>query len=188
MSDTIHTQAPTEVSEWKKSTQAQILVLPSGKKMKIRRPGMDSFIRNGTIPNSLLGVVTEALDQGKDQKELQAELGSLDIASDPTKLNDIMQLTDDVICQVAVSPRVHPVAMRDQIEADPSLDEAEKAEKLDSTLFIDEVGTEDKFFIFRYVVGGSSDLTSFREELTASVAVVPAVGAAPHKAKRARKS
>ena len=133
----------TSATAWKKASQATALDVPSGNTCKARRVGLDTFIKKGLIPNSLMPIVQEAMKGKKTEMDLESV--------SEEDLIQIMELIDAVTVDVVVEPRVHPVP--ESVE-----------DRDDGILYVDEVVMEDKMFIFQWTVGGSSDLERFREE------------------------
>lgn len=157
----------TEVSAWKKQAQGVDLPLPSGNVCLVRPVGMQVFMQKGMIPNSLMPIVNKAM---QDQKPMEMkDLGEMD----EQKLSDVMELVDAVTCFVVTEPVVSSVATREAIERDETLTPEEREEKLNSTLFVDEVDLDDKMFIFQFSVGGTRDVERFREQQAALVEPLP---------------
>lgn len=152
---------PTPVSSWKKATGDIVpLELPSGNVARVRAPGMQSFIKSGVIPNSLLEIVTKQLEKGKKREDVDLEKLTQELIDDPQKgLQDILSLVDAVTVECVVEPRVYPAPGQDE-------------ERVEDKLYVDEVDHEDKFFIFNFAVGGTRNLDKFRSELASSVELV----------------
>lgn len=156
-------KSTTSPKEWKGKRTALDLELPSGNVCKVQVVGAQAFLRAGTIPNSLLPIVTQALEQaqkGKTQK-LDSEAIMREVAQDPKKLTEIFEMADAVTVMTVIEPRVEPVPVADESgevpERDPEL------------LYVDDVDDEDKFFIMQFAMGGSRDLERFRDELASNV-------------------
>lgn len=160
---------PTSAKAWKgkKSKKPHELALPSGNVCLVRRVGMESFIRGGMIPNSLLGIVEGALNQAKAGQEMtkdDEERFLREIMDDPTKADDMFNLVDAVTVAVVVEPEVLAVPMTTkmiggvatQVQDDDAMD--------DDLLYVIDVDMEDKMEIFNFVVGGTDDYESFRGE------------------------
>lgn len=145
MSETETPRTATPVSSWKKPREA--VELPSGNFMVLRRPGFQTFMRGGLIPNGLMSVAQSAVSKGKQLEDAQLE----ELMEDPDSITDIMEMVDDVTVFCAVEPEVKP---------DPGVNGVRDP----NTLYVDEIDAEDKMFIFQYATGGSSDVESFREE------------------------
>lgn len=143
-------EGTTPVSEWKKSNAP--LELPSGKFMKIRDVGFQAFVKSGVIPNSLMSVVQSSIDRG-----VEPELDVKEMTENPEQLNDLLDMVDNVVCFVAISPEVYKVP-KNQNDRD------------DELLYVDEVDDEDKMFIFGVCTGGTRDLEQFRREQADSLA------------------
>lgn len=139
----------TGATTYKKQVIAKV-ELPSGAVVRIRRPGMDSFLRRGFIPDALTPVVRRATkgDTGVDDdlEEMFSDLGE-----DNSRLNELFNMMDKIVMDTWVEPEVHPI---------PD-DEEDRDEDI---LYVDEVHFEDKNFTFQYAVGGTKDLESFRQQ------------------------
>lgn len=144
--------SPTSVKEWKKATVGHELRLPSGNVCLARRPGMQAFITNGTIPNSLMPMVNKFLNEGKAPKSTKDVLGGEELT--PELIADMYRMFNDVVLDVVIEPKV----------SNPPNSEEDRD---DDVLYIDEVDDEDKSFIFNWAVGGTSDLEKFRSEQAA---------------------
>lgn len=147
----------TSASEWKKASRGTPLRVPSGNTCLVKVLGMEAFLQQGMIPNSLMRYITGALAKGKPPSQ-QPEFLSLETLN-PAELEEIIGLFNNVVVAVVIEPKVYPV---------PPEGEA----KDDQLLYVDEVAFDDKVFIFQYAVGGTRDLEKFRSELTADVEAV----------------
>lgn len=155
----------TSASEWKKSSsQPAILTLPSGKNCRIRKVGFQTFIRQGMIPNSLLGPVQRSLDTGK---ELDVNL----ITSEPGQLEDMLLMIDDVVVFCLIEPQVMAIPLKDNGQGVMVIVDDEDRDP--DTLYVDEVDEDDKMFIFSVATGGAADLESFRNEQAQRMVAVP---------------
>lgn len=163
----------TSASAWKKQDKDEPVPLevPSGNTCLVRPVGMQAFVSEGLIPNSLLGIVTSALEAGErgetvDEDAVVDQLIS-DIRSDPAKLVDMIKMADSCTLYCVLQPKVLPV---------PGEGEQRYADKL----YVDEVDLDDKLFIMNFAVGGSRDLEPFREAVdkgVGTVAAEPGMGA-----------
>jgi len=146
----------TSASTWKKSSQGEAVQLkvPSGNVALVKNLGMRAFISRGLIPNTLLPIVTEALERGKPPsgRVLAEEIGKKGTKA----LEDVFDLVDRVVIECVVDPVVSKIPEEDETR-DPEL------------LYVDEVDLEDKMFIFQWVVGGTRDIARFRAEYQADV-------------------
>jgi len=154
----------TPISQWKIKNKPTPLELPSGNTCLVQPVGMQAFITQGMIPNSLLGIIQKSLKAGQagqaddlDMDEFMAEA-----LQDPEKLRSIFDIADSVTVYCVVEPQVHPVPT-DANARDPEL------------LYVDEIDLDDKLFIFQYAVGGTRDLEPFRQATAGSVGPVSLV-------------
>lgn len=149
---------PTSVASWKKSSAPPLVQMPSGNWMRLRRIGLQAIMRTGIMPNSLMAISQKALDRGQGGGEVEAEdLGA--ILQDPKKLDDISHFMDELMVISAIEPEVHRT---------PDVG----VERDDNLLYVDEVGDEDKMFVFQVVTGGTTDVETFREEAGKSMAAI----------------
>jgi hypothetical protein len=149
----------TTATAWK-SGKTYELEVPSGNVCLVKKPdGLKAFLASGTIPNSLMPLVQEALDN--DAKDGQIDMKA--ILTDPEKINDLIAMVDSITVNVVVEPKVHPVPVRSDSGPIP-LDERDE-----ELLYVDEVDLEDKMFILNWAMGGVNDLAQFREATTTNV-------------------
>lgn len=126
------------------------LELPSGNICLVERMGVRGLIKAGLMDSldSLTGLVQKELIDSQDPKK-QAQ-AALQLAEDPAKLQEGIDLIDRVICHVVKAPEVHMPPKEG--ERDPE------------KLYADDVDDDDKTFIFNFVVGGTRDIEQFRQE------------------------
>lgn len=140
-------------SSWKKTSPVAApheIEVPSGNVCLAKRPGMGAFLTAGLIPNSLMPIVSKAMEgKGVSDKQLSGEMSR--IMQDPTKIQEMFDLVDAVVIHVVVQPEMLPK---------PEHEEMRHPDKL----YVDEVDEEDKLFLFNWAVGGTSDLERFRAE------------------------
>lgn len=161
MTDTPISETPTAAANWKgrRSGQAHSVTVPSGNVALCNRPGLDSFLRLGLIPNSLMGIVQRSIQEAQKGKEvtakkMQDEMNKL--MEDPTKLADVLDFADKVVCFICVSPKV-------------LMPPPEGEARDENVLYADEVDMDDKMFLFQWAVGGTESVDTFREESGANV-------------------
>jgi len=154
----------SSASEFKKK-RAGVIELPSGMTVRLRNPGgLRIFMANGSIPNSLMPLVKEALDSGT---EMDAKKTS-DVVDQDT-ITEMMEMMDRIAVTCFVEPRCYPVPEDDALRDD-------------NLLYADEVEDEDKMFIFQWVSGGTEDVATFRAKQASNVAALsgqPEVGSSP---------
>lgn len=148
-----------------KQAKYSVLTLPSGNTIRAKRVSVEEWIATGEIPNALKPVLAKALE-GK-RPTVGEVLGGENGKPSEERLQDLMQMYDFAATKVFVEPRCYP-APKDE------------SERSDEKLYVDEVGPEDKAFVFYWSTGGSSDIEKFRKgsaealgDLAASEDVAP---------------
>lgn len=132
--------------DFKKKTRKEI-ILPSGMVIRVKKLGsLQALMGSGSIPNPLMKYVSEALDTG-----VETLTEKVNQAPDLAELTEIQQLVDRVNLDCWLSPELHS----------PPQDDHDRDEDL---LYSDEVGDEDKLFVFQWVIGGVEDVAQFRQE------------------------
>lgn len=159
--------APTQVSDWKKNVRRPI-ELPSGKVALLNNPGMPAFLKSGLIPNSLIPIVTEALQQGQPPSGGASKKNPLaDLKPDMTMVAEILIFMDNVTVECFVEPQVHPTPGQGCKHCGGVEEERE-----DDRLYVDEIDMDDKSFVMNWAVGGTSDLKTFRSQAARGLGAV----------------
>lgn len=136
------------------------LELPSGNTALVRNPGIQHFMKIGIIPNSLRGIVSQAIQSGK------TDLHTEDLLKDESDLDQLLEMFDKVLIHTVIEPKVKPVPTDEEGQIVPLEDRDQ------DFIYPDEVDFNDKAFIFQFAVGGTRDLESFRQQQVASMAAV----------------
>lgn len=169
----------TDVGTWKKQSEGIKLQLPSGNVCLAKNVGLEVFLIEGAVPNDLMPIVEKAVNEGKGISAKK----SAEMASDPELLKQMIRLANVVVTKSVIQP---PVRMDEYTEEDvregacaPDLvgKKIPLTERSDDILYIDDVDFDDKTFIFQWVVGGTRDLHTFREQQAASLEAVSALEA-----------
>lgn len=162
MTDNNDTHSVTTASAWRKPREGVELRVPSGNVCLVRpTTGLDSFVRSGRIPNSLMPFVEKAMAKGKPPTTADMEMT-------PELLSDLMNLMDQVTIDMVISPVVKRIPQDEKGEDLPLSQRPEG-----DFLWVDDIDFEDKTFIFNYAVGGTRDVKKFRRELGEYVGAVP---------------
>lgn len=150
--------------------------LPSDLVVKVRNPGgLTAFIANGTIPNSLLKIVQDAMNTNASKEELVNNAKNL--GKDIDSIKDLMELMNIVASQVIVEPVCRLVPTEEDVTRHNLLNPTATVstpEQLrdDSVLYVDDIEELDKQFLFQWVSGGTRDLEKFRKQHEDNVAAV----------------
>jgi hypothetical protein len=138
--------------EWNEEDEGVLLPLPSGKVVRVQRPkGLSSFLTGGNIPNSLLPLLTDAMDGKEPSQESLAA-----ILEDPSKLSDMMNMVDAIVVTCVVEP---PVAL----PPEPGTD------RNSGVVYTDKMTDDDKMFIMQFAMAGAKDVETFRNEQAATM-------------------
>lgn len=180
----------TSAGEWKKAeSQYPLIETPTGKWIRLKRPGMTKFLEAGFLPDSLAAMVRKEINSASrkkvDPKKLMDSLGDVD----GDAALEMLASMDRIVCAVMVEPKVvshlRPKLgpKGDHGEMIPLvepggkqiMEEIPEDERADDVVYTDWIDQDDKNFIFRVAVGGSTDLTRFRAEQSAVVDAVSAI-------------
>lgn len=170
---------PTSAKEWKGKVQVEgsDLELPSGNVARIKQMSPQAFMSSGVIPDPLTQVIRKAINSKKGMKPSDLK----EVSDDPKKMASALEMFDRVLSHVAVLPEVEmpPPCTEcgeyftvDERHSDRKRDDFHKyteGERDPEVLYADQVDMEDKMFIFNWCMGGTGDLTSFREQLESGV-------------------
>lgn len=141
---------PSSVAQWKKKAAGDLIELPSGLTLRIRRVGLQTIMATGIMPNSLLTIAKKAVDKGQGFTEpTDAELAGL--VTSEKQIEEMLGFFNKLVCFIAAEPEIHPVP-------EPGV------ERDDDLVYVDEVDDEDKMFLFQVVTGGTTNLEQFRSE------------------------
>lgn len=151
-------QAASDISAFKKRTKGVPLPLPSGLIVHAKRVELQTLVVQGNVPNPLMEVVSEAIAKGENAdigKMVGVDEGEIDL----DMVRDMFDMVEKVCMESITQPKIHNT---------PALGE----ERMDDLLYIDEVDSEDKMFIYQWACGGTSDVATFREEARADMATL----------------
>jgi hypothetical protein len=142
---------------WKGKASGVDLELPSGNICYAKRPGMDTFLAEGKVPNALMPIITKSMEKAKGGKPLNSnELDMSEFLNDQEKLNAVIEFQNLVVLTAVKEPAVLPVPENE-------------SDREDDLLYIDEVDQMDKAFIFQWAMGGPAELEGFRNRLASAV-------------------
>lgn len=191
---------PTSASQWRKATGLHDLPLPSGNVCRVRRPGLDAMIADGLLADSLMSIITAAIDNGKGKS--RPKVKSIDdadlvaIMSDRDKWTAMMDSTDRAVAYVVVEPkclyhkreRTRPMGEDGKLVGEVIWDVIPEEDRDPDAIYTDDVDIEDKMFIFNFACGASSELERFRPEHAGRVAELLDGAEVPHDAESAPES
>lgn len=188
--------SPTSAKDWKRSSVGEEKVLPSGNTALIKRPGMESLFAAGVLPDELTKMALEQISAAErpgmpQDRKKKAEDVTLDskmiekFMQSENAIGDIFEAFDKVTSMCVVEPRCefHKRRVVDE-QGQQVTDEKDRAiwevipdneRDHENIVYTDEVDLDDKTFIFNFVVGGSRDIATFREEFGDALATVPSI-------------
>jgi hypothetical protein len=167
------------------------LECPSGQRCQVRRPGITGLVKAGVLDSidSLSAIVkTEHIDrveQGKDPHVSQQEIAEL--ARNKDGLLKAVDLAAKVTVHVVTQPKLTAVPLvLNPVTGEPELDddlrpiempiEDRPKTRFDpetnepvQIIYVDQVDLMDQMFILQFVVGGVTDLESFRSGIAEAV-------------------
>lgn len=181
----------TSASNWKSARQGEEVPLPSGNTALIRRPGMESLFAAGVLPDELTKIAIEQIEMGQkgpqDHKPKQTAEG-LDpevmkkFLSGENAIADIFDSFDRITAMCVVEPTclyhkrrvVDPQTGVQNVDdkGRPLMEEIPQSDREEDVIYTDDVDVDDKTFIFNFVVGGTRDIETFRQESGLHVATV----------------
>lgn len=158
------------------------LTLPSGQTCRAKKIGMEGLLEMGILDqaDSLTAMAerfTKTEQKSGPNGPATAKVDEGAILADPGALKAIISLVDRALPIIVLSP---PVALhyKEQVvgktKVTKMLDDRERAEMREARnqldlVFTDQVGFEDKMFLFDWAAGGLSSLVPFRRESSANV-------------------
>jgi hypothetical protein len=153
---------------------AEQLTLPSGQTCLAKRIGMDGMLEAGILgeADSLTAYVGR-----KHVRRVRGAKGTPDgeqvnissVMRDPEAIKAMVFLMDRAVPLIVVDPKVHlhfEFLDNGQTKMIP-VEDREPGE-----VYTDQIGFEDKAYLFQYAVGGTRDLERFRQQSADAVAGV----------------
>lgn len=160
-----------------KKNKNPVVELPGGNVIRVKRPGMTAFLEAGFLPDPLADIVRRQIAGGGDAKKVLAEdMFKKAVSGDISILKTMMRTVDRIAAYCVVEPKVCWHEREVQRHENPEVVDYEvipDSERDPEVVYTDEMEDEDKMFIFQFAVGGSSDLTRFRDESARVMGDVP---------------
>lgn len=167
------------------------LTLPSGQTADCVRLGMQGMVEAGILNDA--DTLTGMVDQQHVRKVRGAKgrpdgeaIDAASLMKDPESMKRIILLVDRAVPHIVMKPVVR-LHLEDLPDGGTKLIPVEKRK---TDVYTDQIGFEDKMFLFNWAVGGSPDVDRFLVEsgnAVGSVAVEPGVSRPAKSAPRARK-
>jgi len=186
----------TDVGGWKGRVEraAVKLLLPSGNVCLAFNEGMMSFIESGKVPNALMPIIMDAINEGKGM----APDAVKKLANDSRVIQDMMAMVNSAVVSCVVQPKISPAPLAVRtikispaslavrtIKSEDAPDVVEEyivlsgqvgvdadgngVERDPKKMYVDELDMNDKMFLFNWVMGGSKDIERFRTQSAAAL-------------------
>lgn len=157
----------TSAKAWRAGSainQEFILTLPSGNVATVIRPGLESMVANGDIPDALLDIAQGAIDKGQGKRPDQEldEKTAADFAGNPEKWGLMLDSVDRIATRIMKEPVV--AYAKRKIEGTDEWEVIPEEDRFEDVLYTDEIELDDKFFVFDFACGDSADLERFHAE------------------------
>lgn len=147
------------------------VVVPSGQKALVRRPGMDGLIQAGVLMemDSLTSLVdTKHVKRVKNGQGFTEEINAKTLMQDPAELEKVMRIVDRTMPYIVVRPEIRLHFRDDEESGEIVILSAEERQAARDAgfggVFTDQIDLNDRMFLFGLGVGGSADLERFREQ------------------------
>lgn len=164
----------TSATDWKKSSsQLPLIETPTGKFIRMKRPGMTKFLEAGFLPDSLAVAVRKEINSASRAKvDPKKFIESID----GDAALEMLSVMDRIVCAVMVEPKVVSHRREKPFADKPGVfEDIPEDERRDDVVYTDWIDQEDKTFIFQLAVGGSANLERFRAEQAAVMDTVSAI-------------
>lgn len=167
------------------------LTTPSGQTCHATRMGLPGIVKAGVLgeADSLTAFVDKKhikRVRGGKGVEDHDEINMESLMNDPDQLGKIVMLVDRVLPLVVQEPKVylHFTDEKDDAGKDITVRVPDDQRETDG-VYTDQIGLEDKMYLFNWTVGGTADAERFSGQTGAVVAAVEHGQGVPRRSKRA---
>lgn len=160
------------------SGQEEELTLPSGQTCRAKRMSIEAMIQEGLLAESdaLTAIVSKHIQTVKGKKGKKAapvpeqEVNVMSLMKDPQAVKDIIGMVDQLLPHMVVSPVVmlhYSTTTVGRTKVTKLLPEEKRQEIREENpdkviVFTDQIGFEDKMFLFDWAAGGVGVMLAFR--------------------------
>lgn len=171
------------------SGTSEELTLPSGQTCLAHRLGMEGLVEAGILDNvdELTSLVDSKYIQKARGTKAESQLDMKGILSNPGGLKAIITLADKALPHIVDSPVVvlHYVTSGNSTRALTDTERQDILRDKPDAAFTDQIGLEDKMFLFDWAIGNLASMRKFRNDTRSDVAGVADVPGVSRPAKRA---
>ena len=153
----------TTAAQFKKKRDNDIVTLPSGNRVRVRRPGMIKFLEAGFLPDPLAQLIKKEIAQRTGKVQESDLFKSILGGEDMEMLKEMMRATDRITAFCVVEPTVMWHERESEENGVVVYEDIPEDERDEEIVYTDEMEVPDKMFVFQLAVGGSSDLTRFHQ-------------------------
>jgi hypothetical protein len=171
------------------------LTTPSGQTCHAERMGLPGLVKAGVLgeADSLTAFVDKKhikRVRGGKGVEDHDEVNMESILKDPDQLGKIIMLVDRTLPLVVKDPivRKHFVDLDKPDEGGNLTRRIPDDERESGVVYTDQIGLEDKMYLFNWTVGGTADAERFSDQTAGAVATVEHGQGVPRSTKRASRS
>lgn len=161
-------------SVWATNTpqgQTENITVPSGQTCRAKRLGMEGLMAAGILGEA--DSLTEYVGR-KHMKQIRGANGTPDgeelnlksIMGDPKALQALVMMTDRAMPLIVMEP---PVLLHFTEDAKGVTTRIPEDQREAGKVYTDQLGLEDKMFLYQYAVGGTRDIERFRSESKTAV-------------------
>lgn len=159
------------------------LVLPSTQTCRARRVSIETLLEMGIVAEAdtltpLVQQYTKDIQRGGPSSPKETVIDEAAMMQDPETLKKIIFLADKSMPHIVISPRVAlhfketTVGKTTVTKAYTDAERAEIRETQPDIIFTDQIGLEDKMYLFEWALGGLAKMVTFRPGSQADVGSV----------------
>ena len=182
---------PPTNNVWASTTptgETEELTTPTGQTCTAIKLGIENMIELGilTQADTLSATMEKHIRKvrGAKGKPDGVEVDEASLMADPTALRTLVTLADKALPHIVQDPvvKLH-YEVKDGVQRRIPIEERDP-----ESVYTDQVGFEDKMFLFDWAVGSLAKMDAFRDEPAGGVAHVGDGGSVPRPAKRTTRS
>jgi hypothetical protein len=163
--------------------EGQWLTTPSGQTCQAKRLGMSGIISTGLLGDAdTLTALVDSKHVKRARGGKAQEIDAMSLLTDPEGMKKVVRLVDEATPHIVMDPVVN---LHFTIKDDGSTVMIPPSDRKPGDVYTDQIGFEDKMFLFNWSMGGTADADRFLDESGNGVASVEDVPGLPRAAKRA---
>lgn len=146
---------------------AEELTLPSGQTCRAKRMSVEAMIQAGLLAeaDAITAMVTKHIKKAKGSKGAPAatdvSVGSL--MKDPKAIGELVMMLDRLLPHVVLIPTVRLHFTEQKVGQTVVTKRIPVADREPDIIYTDQIGLEDKMFLFDWAAGGLGSMLAFRQ-------------------------